>query len=52
MAWLAFVIRLSMSLSSVRSKEMSDPRYLKWAVKSMKEPSLSILSLLVMGEFQ
>ncbi len=52
MAWLALVIRLLMSMSSVRSKEMKEPRYLKWAVKSMKAPSSSMLILLVIGEFQ
>ena len=40
MAWLALVIRLLMSWSSVRSKEMKVPKYLKCAVKSMKELSL------------
>lgn len=29
MAWLAWVMRFLMSMSSVRSKEMYDPRYLK-----------------------
>ena len=29
MAWLALVIRFLMSMSSVRSNEMNDPRYLK-----------------------
>ena len=45
MAWLAFVMRFLMSMSSVRSKEMYDPRYLKWAVKSMND-SLSSRSIL------
>ena len=38
--------------SSVRSKEMCEPRYLKWAVKSMKDPSSEMVILFVLGEFQ
>ena len=51
MAWLAFVILFLMSLSSVRSKEMNDPRYLKCAVKSIKDSS-SMWILFVVGESQ
>ena len=41
-----------MSMSSVRSKDMKDPRYLKCAVKSMKDPSLSSRILSVFGDCQ
>ena len=39
-------------MSSVRSKEIKEPRYLKWAVKSMKCPFSSSSILLVVGEAQ
>ena len=52
MAWFAFVIQLAMSMSSIKSKKMYEPRYLNCAVKLMKEPLLSISILLVLGEFQ
>ena len=51
-AWLALVIRSLISMSSVRSKDMNDPRYLKCAVKSMKDPSSSSRILLVFGDCQ
>ena len=52
MAWLALEILLLMSTSSVRSNEMNVPRYLKWAVKSMKELLSARWMRLVFGEFQ
>ena len=52
MAWFAFVMRFSMSLSSVKSNETKEPRYLKWAVKSMKDPLSSSSIPSVIGEFQ
>ena len=51
-AWFALVILFAISMSSVRSNKIYDPRYLKWAVKSTKEPLLSIAILVVFGEFQ
>lgn len=51
-AWLALVMRLFMSMSSVRSKEMKDPKYLKWAVNLMKDPSSSSIILAVVGSCQ
>ena len=39
-------------MSSVKSKDMKDPRYSKCAVKSMKDPSSSSRILLVSGDCQ
>jgi len=50
-ALVAVEILFLMSLSSVRSKEMYEPRYLKWAVKSKNEVS-SMWALLVFGDCQ
>ena len=52
MAWLALVILFRMSMSSVRSKEMKEPRYLKWAVKSMNAPLSSRVIRSVVGDCQ
>ena len=52
MAWLALVILFRMSMSSVRSKDMKEPRYLKWAVKLMNAPLSSSAIRSVVGDCQ